>query len=200
MSKLARFAIGGLGGLLPIVASLVAVDLAAISALVDDHQLTEGLCLGYTIRVLGLFGLGGIMAALNSEIQSPMALVQIGIAAPALVTSYMSGATLNKVTSANHAFLLPFVSTAFAANSGEMDDKRIILAGGFFADVMKGAYPGLGVEPKNELRPLNFYKVINTTTNLCTTVPTSDLKQLRQNFPAPNYTISSGVCEPQAGR
>jgi hypothetical protein len=36
------------------------------------------------------------MACINVEIRSPLALVQIGIAAPALVTSYLSGAALNK--------------------------------------------------------------------------------------------------------
>ena len=91
MSKLSRFGLGGLGGLLPLLATLVAVDLSSIAALIDSHQFTAGLYVGYALRVLGLFVLGGVVASLNSEVTNPIALVQIGIAAPALVTSYMAG-------------------------------------------------------------------------------------------------------------
>lgn len=87
MTKLGRFIFGGLGGLLPLIASLVAVDLTAIAKLVDNHALTEGLCVGYATRIIGLVVLGGVMALLNEEVKTPLSLVQIGIAAPALVTS-----------------------------------------------------------------------------------------------------------------
>ena len=70
MTRWARFGIGGLGGLLPVLASLLAVDLTAVAAIVDHQDTVSlGLCVGYTLRVLVLFTLGGVMAMLNSEIQ-----------------------------------------------------------------------------------------------------------------------------------
>jgi len=141
-----RFGIGGLGGLLPVLASLVAVDLAS-----DDHKITGGICLGLTIRVVGLFALGGIMAALNSEVNSPLSLVQIGIAAPALVTSYLSGVALNKNPDTNMKTSL-IVSTAYAADSHGWSD--ILLAGDFLDDILQGITPGLGTGADNASKPL----------------------------------------------
>jgi hypothetical protein len=76
------------GGFLPILASLVTVDLAPI---IDNaSELTVGNYCGYAIRVVGLLLLGGVVAILNSDVRQPLALVQLGIAAPALVTAYIN--------------------------------------------------------------------------------------------------------------
>jgi hypothetical protein len=151
VSNAIRFAMGGLGGLLPVLASLVAVDLTAISTLIDSQGITEGLCVGYSIRVFGLFLLGGIMAALNSEVKSPIALVQIGIAAPALVTSYISGAALTKNQNQKTSYNIIF-SQAYAADS--YDRNRIVLAGNFWGDIINGIAPGLGVQLDNSYNDL----------------------------------------------
>jgi|GEM_PF-5888253 len=141
MRRGTRFAIGGLGGLLPIIAGLITVDLAVFSALIDRQDFTLGICVGYAVRVLCLFVLGGIIAALNSEVTNPMSLVQIGIAAPALVTSYLNGAALVRstdqnraapeTTSISHLFISP-------AHAQEGAAREIRLAGGFFGDVLDG--------------------------------------------------------------
>jgi hypothetical protein len=153
MTRTIRFGIGGLGGLLPVIASLVAVDLTAIADLIDKHTLTEGLCIGYAIRILGLFILGGIMAALNSEVTNPLALIQIGIAAPALVTSYLSGAVLNKTIPAK-ATMNFIINSAYASDRSPTATFNIVVAGGFLEEVGKGIVPGFREQldtPNNKL-------------------------------------------------
>lgn len=150
MTKGKRFAIGGMGGLLPILASLITVDLAVITALVDKQDVTIGLCVGYALRIVCLFVLGGVVAALNSEVVNPMALVQIGIAAPALVTSYLSGAALMKGQEQAGLGDL-FISPAYARQVGE---ERYEVAGGFLGDVINGTFPGLGRSAADLDRPI----------------------------------------------
>lgn len=141
MNRSTRFAIGGLGGLLPIIASLITVDLAVFSALIDKQDFTLGICVGYAVRVLCLFVLGGIIAALNSEVVNPMSLVQIGIAAPALVTSYLNGAALVRSTDqARAATPTASISDLIISNAHADDGRRheIIVAGGVFGDILDG--------------------------------------------------------------
>jgi hypothetical protein len=127
------FALGALGGLLPIVASLISIDLAPII----DHAsaLTPGNYIGYTIRVLALVILGGTMAALNSEVKNPLALVQIGIAAPALLTAFINGGAAAATGPRTAHATLSFVSIAKA---GELQEGQLQLAGGLFDDILRG--------------------------------------------------------------
>jgi hypothetical protein len=144
MSRISRFGLGGLGGLLPILATLVAVDLSSIATLIDQNQITVGLCVGYAIRVLGLFALGGIMAAINSEVTAPIALVQIGIAAPALVTSYMAGVEITGSKPPLRSLSSMIISTVQAE---QYAPNRSVKVAGFVSDILKGIKPGLGAHP-----------------------------------------------------
>jgi hypothetical protein len=78
MSRIQMFGLGALGGLLPVLVSMVTVDLAPII----DHlnNFTPGIYIGYGIRVVGLLILGGTVAVLNSGVKDPFSLVQLGIA------------------------------------------------------------------------------------------------------------------------
>ncbi|WP_271024705.1 hypothetical protein [Rhizobium sp. RCAM05973] len=107
LPRYVRFAIGGAGGLLPVLALLVSADIDAIQKVYDNHLWTTGLCIGWGIRTIALFVLGGLMALLNSDIIKPFALVQIGIAAPALVASYASGNALMDARDAKPAIVAP---------------------------------------------------------------------------------------------
>jgi hypothetical protein len=212
MSNIIRFSIGGLGGLLPVLASLVAVDLASFASIIDNHGITEGLVIGYVVRTVGLFALGGIMATLNSEVKTPLALVQIGIAAPALVTSYLTGAAaVSKSTTTGYMEGI-FISQAYAS------DKQIQIAGGFLSDVLRGITPGLGrlqigpsishpspvipgpIKPSvpnldKDITPASF-RVTSLRTNLCIDVPVKyvNYDTIVKSFPPPDYTIESGHC------
>jgi hypothetical protein len=143
MSKLQCFALGSLGGLLPVLASLVTVDLAPI---IDQaNALTIGNYVGFGIRVVGLLLLGGIMAALNREVQQPLALVQLGIAAPALVTSYINSADpVRRPPSRNATEVISFIGSA---NANELAAYKNIQVAGFFSDVAKAVV--------NPLREIN---------------------------------------------
>jgi hypothetical protein len=131
MSKLQMFALGALGGFLPILASLVTVDLAPII----DHLsgLSIGVYVGYSIRVLALILLGGLMALLNSEVQQPLTLVQLGIAAPALITSYINASVPTPSRVALSTFSI--VSTARAE---ELNSENSVRLAGFFSDLASG--------------------------------------------------------------
>ena len=127
------FLFGALGGLLPILASLLTVDVAPII----DHagSLTIGNYVGYVIRVGILLFLGGVIALLNSDVRQPLTLVQLGISAPALVTAYINSVPPNQLkipkdVNASISFIAP-------ANADEAVARpQVQLAGGFLADVM----------------------------------------------------------------
>jgi hypothetical protein len=133
MSRLTAFSLGALGGLLPILVSLLTVDLAPI---IDDHSaLTLGNYLGYGIRVFVLVVLGGTMALLNGEVTQPFSIVQLGIAAPALVTSFINGTSpAAPVAAPTHAFF----SVVSSANAREARTPGIQLAGTLFDHISAG--------------------------------------------------------------
>ncbi|MBY3476086.1 hypothetical protein HFN78_35225 [Rhizobium laguerreae] len=141
MNRITRFSIGGLGGLLPVIATLITVDLTVFQALIDKQDFTAGMCAGYCIRVFSLVLLGGIVAALNSEVVNPLSLVQIGIAAPALVTSYLSAASLPP-SQKDSSLEGIFFSSAYAA-----EEKRgqYEVAGGWLSDIAIGLNPSGGM-------------------------------------------------------
>ena len=133
MSRTGAFLLGAFGGLLPILVSALTVDLSPII----DHPgiLTVGNYVGYGIRVFVLIVLGGAMALLNNEVKQPFAIVQLGIAAPALVTSFINAAP-TKPLPLQHAY----VSFISVANAQERTSAApgIQLAGGFLGDVSAG--------------------------------------------------------------
>ena len=142
MTSWTRFWIGGAGAMLPLLVTLLAVDLAP---LIDNAtHLTFGTYVGAAIRYIVLFTLGGVVAALNSDEVQPIKLVQLGIAAPALVSTYVNAQVPKPPpltqTAAVHVSLLSLgvVSSAHAASVGVRDDHPILLAG-FFDDVLRSA-------------------------------------------------------------
>lgn len=138
MTGLKRFSFGGSGALLPLLITLIGADLAV---LIDQHeQLTSGEIIGAGIRYLCLFILGGFVAALHSDEIKPLKLVQLGIAAPALITSYISVGPVN--ANITNAFRMPgIISTAHASDSRfkqNLESGEIIVVSGFLNDVFKG--------------------------------------------------------------
>lgn len=143
MSGWKRFWFGGCGAFLPLLVTLLAVDLSAI--IDNPSKFSVGVYVGSGVRYTALFVLGGIVAWLNSDESKPIKLVQIGIAAPALIASYVNSPP-NKgamtVPTPAHAFhSIGFVSVAHAGDDVFPLDgtRRIIVAESFLSDVVKGA-------------------------------------------------------------
>ena len=134
-----RFWIGGGGALLPLLVTLLAVD---IGPMIDNApHLTIGTYVGAAIRYLVLFTIGGIVAALNSDEVQPIKLVQLGIAAPALISTYVNAQPPKPIQTATaHSLMLSLdvISSAHAADAGARGDGRVQLAS-FFSDVLQGA-------------------------------------------------------------
>jgi hypothetical protein len=152
MSTFQRFAIGGVGGLLPIIVSLVSFNTASVI----DHLdlLTPGIYIGYFIKVIALFALGGIVAAF-SDTTRPWDLLVLGIAAPALITAYINGAGVSGPTNnvRQETSSIAVISSAYAAEaSGHVP----IVSVGFLGDVVRGAtvpLPKIQREKQQEKQP-----------------------------------------------
>ncbi len=81
-----RFMIAGLGGVMPVLLSLVVIDLQTL--LLNVTILT---IVSYLIRVFALYTVGGVVGWLNRDERDPIKLFQLGIAAPALITAAING-------------------------------------------------------------------------------------------------------------
>ncbi len=113
-----RITLGALGGISPIIISLLVVD---IVQLFNETGLMDGIGLG--IRFLVLIFIGGLVGYLHNKEEEPFKLFQLGIAAPALLTTAINGnsianQTLMKEHSASadtpHYF---FIKSAHAAET-----------------------------------------------------------------------------------
>lgn len=85
MSTQKKILLGGLGALTPIIMNLLVVDLNVLLVNVTGLALA-----GYLIRVVILFYLGGLVAYLHKDENSPLKLFELGIAAPALITALLN--------------------------------------------------------------------------------------------------------------
>jgi len=143
-----RFWIGGGGALLPMLVTLLALDLASLI----DHagEFSMGTYVGAAIRYVILFVLGGIVAALNSDEVQPIKLVQLGIAAPALVASYVNAQPpKSDVPPQPRHATLDLISSAQAMDQIRAPRGTLVLAG-FLADVLQGiAVPLPSIRPPN---------------------------------------------------
>ena len=85
-----RILVGAIGGISPIIISLLVVD---VVALYNSTGLMDGIGLG--IRFFVLIFIGGLIGYLHQNEEEPFKLFQLGIAAPALLTTAING---NSVT------------------------------------------------------------------------------------------------------
>lgn len=81
-----RILVGAIGGISPIIISLLVVD---IVALFNETGMMDGI--GLTIRCLVLIFIGGLIGYLHQNEEEPFKLFQLGIAAPALLTTAING-------------------------------------------------------------------------------------------------------------
>jgi len=89
MTNRQKILIGGLGGITPVFMNLLVIDLEVLL-----QNFTMLALLGYIIRVIVLFYLGGIVAYLNKGVDDPIKVFQLGIVAPALITAFINGSNI----------------------------------------------------------------------------------------------------------
>ena len=116
-----KIMLGGLGALTPILLNLLAVDLKTTFS-----AITIFVVVGYAIRVLILFYLGGLVAYLHRDENKPIKLFELGIVAPALLTTIISAAQIERAPKAEmaategHPALALFLPVVYA-QSNELD-------------------------------------------------------------------------------
>jgi SPOR domain len=81
-----RFLVAGLGGVSPVLVSLLVIDLQTLLL-----KVTPILVISYLIKILALFALGGLIGWLHKNEHELFKLFQLGIAAPALITAGING-------------------------------------------------------------------------------------------------------------
>ena len=86
LTPLKRVVIGGLGALTPILLNFLVVDLNTTFA-----SITAIVLVGYCIRVLAFFFVGGVVAYMHTSERNHVKLFELGIIAPALLTGVMNG-------------------------------------------------------------------------------------------------------------
>lgn len=137
--------IAGLGGIAPVLLSLVVIDLQTL--LLD---LTLLAVLSYLIKVLALFAIGGLVGWLNKTESDAVKLFQLGIAAPALITAAINGGRITlpeKATEPSVSSSISIVSQTYAQPTLAQEVKQFSLPQ---ETPRQQIYRGLfGATPKN---------------------------------------------------
>ncbi len=114
--------IGGLGALTPIILNLLVVDIGGVLS-----SATLTVVIGFIVRVVLLFGVGGFVAYLHKTEHDPLKLFELGISAPALLLTLANG-TIAKPNSQPTAFHQNegwgLVTTVWAAQPPPADSAR----------------------------------------------------------------------------
>ena len=95
MTPKKRFIIGGAAALMPILVGLLYIDIDIF--LSDESRYSKGHFIGMGIRYSILFLIGGFIAWLHEDEHKPFKLFEIGMAAPALITSIIAANGLNSI-------------------------------------------------------------------------------------------------------
>jgi hypothetical protein len=90
MGPMQRFYIACLGALTPIITNLLVVDL---NTSLNNLHVIDGLT--YAVRLFALCAAACVVVFLNSDEERPVKLFQLGIMAPALLTSIINGAAIS---------------------------------------------------------------------------------------------------------
>lgn len=128
MSPKKRFFIGGFGALMPVLVSLLAIDIGAIFD--DESTLTTGNIIGVFIRYIILFLIGGFIAYLHEDEIKPFKLFEIGIAAPALISSLITAQSATATVDTTEKISWSIIASAYAADESKESS--------FVSDILKG--------------------------------------------------------------
>ncbi len=85
-----KLLIGGLGATTPVIVNLLVTDFKVL--LVD---VTIPTVIGFLIKAVVLFYVGGLVAVLHKDEKNPIRIFELGILAPALIISMVNGANID---------------------------------------------------------------------------------------------------------
>lgn len=125
MTPKKRFLLGGIGAILPVFISLITIDIA--SSLYT--KFTAIFIVGLLLRYFFMFLIGGFVSYLHDDENKPFKLVELGIAAPALLSSIISANSVKVDYVRPHNlntttyYSLPFISEAEADDIEKNDVK-----------------------------------------------------------------------------
>ena len=126
---------------MPVLVSFLAIDVGA--ALGNETNLTTGNIIGFAVRYVILFSVGGVVAYLHEDEMKPFKLFELGIAAPALITSLITAQGMvvspSQSTADQTTFNGPSIISSAYAGSEFHDLQKIVLAGNLFGDIVNGA-------------------------------------------------------------
>ena len=142
MTRKEVFFFGAVGGVLPILVTIISVDLSPII----DHpeSLTLGNYIGFGLRVVALIVAGGVVALMNCNVKTPLTpvtLVQLGVTAPALLTSFINaGGSAKEANAALSRYTHAALAIVSVANAAEVaPQNRIQIAqSSVFKDIGAG--------------------------------------------------------------
>ncbi|MEJ8835577.1 DM9 repeat-containing protein [Ramlibacter sp. AN1133] len=138
-----RFLVGGVGACLPMVLQFLALD--------NTASLSDANMAGVLIRNGLLFGLGGLLAYLHTDEVKPIKLLQIGIAAPALITVMVTGNAakspqarpVQAATAAEHRSASPALSWDFFLSSAHAQASQQFVRGRGAGDILSDVVDGI---------------------------------------------------------
>lgn len=146
--------IGGLGALTPIIMNLLVVDFNILLV-----NLTTFALIGYLIRVVVLFYLGGLVSYLHKDEKSPLKVFEFGIIAPALLTALINAnnvevprvsKTTKDTTVGSHFFIsAAYAQTDTLAANHQVKLKEFSMPKESFLQQMGRGF--FGIKPKNVL-------------------------------------------------
>jgi hypothetical protein len=199
MGSVQRFSFACLGALTPIITNLLVVDLHTT---LNNLSVIEGM--NYAIRLAALCASACVVVFLNSDEVRPVKLFQLGIMAPALLTSLINGAAISIKATAGTA-QNSTVQTP-AAQKSEFPS----LIGSAFAQPGPTSAPQTTTPLKDCLSPAELNTTQQILKGLIGLVPdnkwyvvvgsygalpgaTQDANQIRARF-GTRYTVS--ICKP----
>jgi hypothetical protein len=122
--------LGGLGGLMPLVASFIIVDVETIASYIENFNSPghKGIILfcGYFLKALLLFGVGALWAYLHSSEENLLKIFQLGIVAPAIISGFIQSSHIKELREKYYGTVINresniqmFGNSAFAATGHE---------------------------------------------------------------------------------
>ncbi len=139
MTPQRRFLLGGGGALMPVLVSLLAIDLGAL--LDSESNLTTGNIIGFAIRYVVLFIVGGVVAYLHEDETKSFKLFELGIVAPALITSLITAqgvaAGQNSLIVSSIPINMSLISSAHAGTPSRIAEPNQAVAWSF-SEVLDG--------------------------------------------------------------